>query len=354
MDYLEHSVTVPSVDRQSPVTYAIWLVSILLILFALGMRMTRFDLRDTRVAISNQSVSARDNWSSGLNLHLGPIINYVINSDNHEYAGSANWSEPSPALVEVTQTLKVGEKNKLIPQKRKVWDLLNELFIVAPDEVIDRAFKALGSSIYLTQNVHRSGLCDYIDRRVMPAITDLIRRRDFGGARQLVLRMTTWINALQSDPQLAHEHPRLQGYVNYFLRLNAVLNDPVTLHSNPTHSKLILNTLLTGTLLEPATATYLRNTGDKELAAWGGYLHGQMLFSNKNVKESEISFSVAAKNTSNAVLLDLLLLGEARSVFWAVKLKQKDTTTAKQTLYKIRAVIRAQYRDDIDYYVAKL
>lgn len=350
----EEEIVVPSLHVRNPVTSALWLISLLALSLAIATKAVRLDLRNTRAALGHDIHYEKTIWPSGLNPHLSPVLQYVVNTEPAQYAGTWQWSKPSDALTEIIRLLGAQETGKLIPHKQQLWDLLNELFLVGPENAIDRSFKSFAASIYLSQSIHRSGLCDYIDRRIMPAIKTLVERRDYGGARQLVLRMNSWIAALQSTPELAYEHPRLQAYVNFFLRLDALLNDPVTLLSRPTESKLILASLLKGKLVEPAAANYLKNTGNGELIAWGGYLVGQSLLSDRQTKEAALAFRTAKQTTANPLLIDLLHLGEARSIFWTTKLYPNETKKFVGTLNTLRSSVRAQFRDDIDYYIANL
>jgi hypothetical protein len=354
MSINEERAVVPSLHFRNPVTNSLWLISILAVSLAIATRAVRFDLQNTRAALGHEVQYEKSTWPSGLNPHLSPVLLYIVNTEATQYSGNWQWSKPSDTLTETIRLLGAQETEKLIPRKQKLWDLLNELFLVGPESAIDFSLKSFAESIYLSQSINRSGLCDYIDRRIMPGIKTLVERRDYGGARQLVLRMNSWITALRSTPELAYEHPRLQSYVNFFLRLDALLNDPVTLLSRPIESKLILTSLLDGGLIEPAAANYLKNTDVGELIAWGGYLSGQALLSNKQAKEAVLAFRTARQNTANPLLTDLMFLGEARSMFWKAKIDSKEVKVTVGNLHDLRNSVRAQFRDDIDYYITNL
>lgn len=331
-----------------------WLIAVLAIILATTFKAARRDLTVTRAAALVTPPSSVYE-PGGLLPHLDGILSYLGNyafEDTGPQWGVA--AQPSSALTGVLQMNGEGkEVGKLIPNKRRLWHLLNEVYVAGDEAVPGEIYSAFGKSIFMSEPIHQEGLCDYIDRRVMPAIAEFLARGNYGAARRLVTDMMAWINALRPSPHLAADNPRLQAYVNFFLRLDALLNDPVTLYSRPIEAERIVTYVTKGETLAPSTITFLKGQGG-ELAAWGTYLAGQAALRRREFPSAASEFETAAKVTANPRLKDLANLGHARSLFWGAKVDPVKARLAESKLAALKKEIRPSFRSDLSYYEDKL
>lgn len=331
---------------------ALWLIVLLAALTATTFKLARRDLTITRAAMEMPPPK----WYEPTDLlpQLSGILRYVGNYAVED--ATPQWgaeSRPSVALASILQINMGSEPGKLIPTKHKLWDLLNEIYISGVETAPTEIYRSFGKSIFMSEPIQQVGLCEYIDRRVMPGLAEYLTRGDYGGARRLVSDMMAWIGSFNPSPRLATNNPKLQGYINFFLRLDALLNDPITLYSRPTEAQRIVAYVAKGETPASDTVKFLQDKGG-ELATWGQYFAGQTEMRKRNFSAARIEFEAVVDKTKNPRLKDIANLGRARSLFWGAKSGTLERASALAMLADLRQLVRPSFHADLAYYEKEL
>ncbi len=257
--------------------------------------------------------------------------------------------KPTPVLELINEKLK--PKLDYAANHLKLWDLLDEAYLMGNDTLVLQTYALYGTSVYFSMPIQKAALCDYFDVRILPPLVEFIKRSDYASARRLVFDLNKAIDAMQPEPTMAWHSPRLQGYFNLFRRLEAALNDLNLLYGKKAESDLILQAIYKSSTLPLGTIQFFRKSSNKELVAWADYFEGARLLEELDAVTAGERFE-AALNSDNRRLKELAALGVVRSAFWSVSNGKLNTLMAKTRIIKTSGVfLTERYGPDAKRYV---
>lgn len=325
------------------------LLAAALLAFAITALLVRKDLTLTRV--SGNSPKGYEFRASQVNPLHARILEKLARTDWLYSTSSYDTSAASAALRSLRTDLSADLQNA--NQHLKIWDFLDEAYIAGPDALPTMALVAFSKSVYATEPINQAGLCDYLADRTLPALFQLIKRRDYAAARIIVLGANAWIDTLKPNPTLASEYPRLQGQINLFRRLDALLNDMALLYNNQDAAAKLFEYIQGGKEPPRGVLNYLIQSDKTELSALGHYFLGAALLRALNYGGAAEAFRSSSTKTLNPKLSDLANLGYARAVFWASIAEEISRESALQQLARVR-LSGSRYAEDVRYYSTQL
>lgn len=319
------------------------------LLFAACAHVVRQDLRLTRLTVNRPGLPAFA--PVAVSPLVGAIVAKLSRTDWQYTTRSYDTLRASAPLEYVRGELKVDLPNAA--QHLKLWDFLDESYVTGPDILPGKALKLYTASIHIAEPINQAGFCDYLSQRIVPAFYAYLARRDYVGARNLSLEANAWIDVLKPNPQLAGESPRLQNYVNFFRRFDALLDDPAMLYAHPDVADKIVEYMKGSKAVPMTLANFLAAAEDPGVVAWGRYFSAAGKLSTLNYAESAHDFRAVAASASNKKLADLAQLGHVRATFWAAMSGELNPLEAARTLHSA-AFASPRFDKDVQYYLAQL